>query len=136
MHLRRLSMQYNVHETKELAIHLGMQNSTWERLYETIMEEPERLNFETLRRCVDEFNITFNDIRKAIEGGRIQNLHNLCKVSCTVVKICVTRSITCLCYHFTTVNTSCTFYCSQLIVLTGNKSRKMGFGCTYLTTFF
>lgn len=97
MHLRRLSMQYNVHETKELAIHLGMQYSTWEGLYDTIGEEPERLNFETLRKCVDQYTITFNDIRKAVERGNIQNPHSLCKVSCTVVKIFVTRSISYLC---------------------------------------
>ncbi|VDI75753.1 Hypothetical predicted protein [Mytilus galloprovincialis] len=80
IHLRRLSMEYSVNETKELAIHLGMAYKTLERLGETIVEEPERLNFETLRRCLDGSNITFNDIRKAIENGDIQNPHTLCKV--------------------------------------------------------
>ncbi|CAG2246717.1 unnamed protein product [Mytilus edulis] len=78
IHLLRLSMQYSVNETKEFAIHLGMQYNTWARMYETI-QEAERLKFETLRRCVDNYNITFNDIRKAVEFGNIQNLHILCK---------------------------------------------------------
>ncbi|XP_071148270.1 uncharacterized protein [Mytilus edulis] len=80
IHLRRLSMQYSVNEAKELAIHLGMQYYTWDRLYTTFKVEPERLNFETLRRCLDGFDITFNDIKKAIEDGSIQNPHTLCKV--------------------------------------------------------
>ncbi|XP_052080208.1 uncharacterized protein LOC127718253 [Mytilus californianus] len=80
IHLRRLSMQYSVNETKELAIHLGMQFNTWERLYETFGEEPERLNFEILRRCLNGSNITFNEIRKAVKSGKIQNPHTLCKV--------------------------------------------------------
>lgn len=73
-------MEYSVNETKVLAIHLGMAYKTLERLGETIVEEPERLNFETLLRCRDGSNITFNDIRKAIENGNIQNPHTLCKV--------------------------------------------------------
>lgn len=74
-------MQYSVNEAKELAIHLGMQYNTWDKLYTTFKVEPERLNFETLRRCLDGFDITFNDIKKAIEDGNIQNPHTLCKVS-------------------------------------------------------
>lgn len=81
IHLRRLSIQYSVNEARELAIHLGMQYVIWERLYETFGEEPERLNFETLRRCVQGSNITFNDIGVAVESGKIQNPHTLCKVS-------------------------------------------------------
>ncbi|XP_071150393.1 uncharacterized protein [Mytilus edulis] len=80
IHLLRLSMQYTVNETKELANHLGMQYNTWERLYLTFVEEPERLNFETLRKCLDGSHITFNDIRKAVESGNIQNPHIICKV--------------------------------------------------------
>lgn len=81
IHLRRLSMQYSVTETKELCIYLGMQYNSWEKMYHALADEPERLNFETLRKCLDSFHITFNDIRKAIEDGSIQNPHILCKVS-------------------------------------------------------
>ncbi|CAG2246719.1 unnamed protein product [Mytilus edulis] len=81
IHLLRLSMQFSVNETKELANHLGMQYNTWERLYLTFVEEPERLNFETLRKCLDGSHITFNDIRKAVESGSIQNPHIICKVN-------------------------------------------------------
>lgn len=79
LHLRRLSLQYSINETAQLAIHLGMEYSTWERLHETI-EEPERLNFEALRRCIESSHKTFDDIRKAIEASSIQNQHTLCKV--------------------------------------------------------
>ncbi|VDI00786.1 Hypothetical predicted protein [Mytilus galloprovincialis] len=81
IHLRRLSMQYNVNETKELAILLGLQYIKWEGLYETI-DEPERLKFETLRTCLDCPDMTFNDIKRAIESGTcsVQNPHTLCKV--------------------------------------------------------
>ena len=81
IHLRRLSMQYSIHETKELAIHLGMDYNTWERMYDTLGEEPERLNFEILHRCIESFPITFDDIKKAVEIGNIKNPHILCKVS-------------------------------------------------------
>ncbi|VDI58011.1 Hypothetical predicted protein [Mytilus galloprovincialis] len=80
IHLRRLSMQYSINETKELAISLGMQVGTWDDMYVTLCEEPERLKFETLRRCIGDSNKTFNDIRNAIELGKIQNQHTLCKV--------------------------------------------------------
>ncbi|XP_052065807.1 uncharacterized protein LOC127705519 [Mytilus californianus] len=80
IHLRRLSMQYSIHETKELAIHLGMKFNIWESLYDTLGEEPERLNFEILHRCIESSSITFDDIRKAVESGNIQNPHTLCKV--------------------------------------------------------
>ncbi|VDI39842.1 Hypothetical predicted protein, partial [Mytilus galloprovincialis] len=81
IHLRRLSMQYNVNETKELAILLGLQYIKWEGLYETI-DEPERLKFETLRTCLDCSDMTFNDIKRAIESGTcsVQNPHTICKV--------------------------------------------------------
>lgn len=81
IHLLRLSMMYSIYETKKLAMFLGMQYKTWEQMYDTIREAPERLNFETLRRCCDESHKTFNDIRNAIEKAEIQNPHNLCKVS-------------------------------------------------------
>ncbi|VDI09861.1 Hypothetical predicted protein [Mytilus galloprovincialis] len=80
IHLRRLSMQYSIHETKELAIRLGMEYNTWERMYDTLGEEPERLNFEILHRCIESSSITFDDIKKAVEIGNIKNPHILCKV--------------------------------------------------------
>ncbi|XP_063400327.1 uncharacterized protein LOC134684938 [Mytilus trossulus] len=80
IHLRRLSMQYSIHEIKELSIHLGMGYNTWERMYDTLGEEPERLNFEILHRCIDSSSITFDDFRKAAAIGNIQNPHTLCKV--------------------------------------------------------
>lgn len=80
IHLRRLSMEYSIHETKELSIHLGMKYNIWESLYDTLGEEAERLNFEILHRCIDSSAITFDDIRKAAAIGNIQNPHTLCKV--------------------------------------------------------
>lgn len=53
IHLRRLSMQYNIHETKELAIYLGMKFNIWESLHDTLGEEPEKFNFEVLHRCAN-----------------------------------------------------------------------------------
>ncbi|CAC5383621.1 unnamed protein product [Mytilus coruscus] len=50
-------------------------NSSWNGV-----EEPGRLNFETLRRCLDYSCITLNDIRKAVDRGNIQNPHTLCRV--------------------------------------------------------
>ncbi|CAC5375214.1 unnamed protein product [Mytilus coruscus] len=52
IHLRRLSMQYSINETKELAMHLGMEYQTWDDLYVTFGEEPERLKFEVRSRVV------------------------------------------------------------------------------------
>ncbi|XP_076116511.1 uncharacterized protein LOC143083986 isoform X1 [Mytilus galloprovincialis] len=80
IHLRRLSMEYSIHETKELSIHLGMKYNIWESLYDTLGEEADRLNFEILHRCIDSSAITFDDIRKAAAIGDIQNPHTLCKV--------------------------------------------------------
>ncbi|CAG2189116.1 inlA [Mytilus edulis] len=79
IHLRRLSMEYSIHETKELSIYLGMKYNIWESLYEALGEEAERLNFEILHRCIDSSSITFDDIRKAAAIGNIQNPHTLCK---------------------------------------------------------
>lgn len=81
IHLRRLSLQYSINETKELAIHLGMHYTTWDDLYVTYGEEPDRLKFETLHRCISVSNITFDDIRKAVEVGKIQSKHVICQVS-------------------------------------------------------
>lgn len=83
IHLRRLSMQYSINETKELAMHLGMDYQTWDDLYVTFGEEPERLKFEALLRSVQYSNSTLNNIKKAVEAGKIQNKHSLCKVSYT-----------------------------------------------------
>ncbi|XP_052079214.1 uncharacterized protein LOC127717566 [Mytilus californianus] len=80
IHLRRLSMQYNINETKELAIHLGMEYQAWDDLFVTFGEEPERLKFEALLRSVECSHLTFNDIRKAAEDGKIQTIHSLCRV--------------------------------------------------------
>ncbi|CAC5375220.1 unnamed protein product [Mytilus coruscus] len=80
IHLRRLSMQYSINETKELANHLGMENQTWDDMYVTFGEEPERLKFEALLRSVQCSNLTFNNIKQAVEFGKIQTIHSLCKV--------------------------------------------------------
>lgn len=80
IHLRRLSMQYSIHETKELVIYLGMQFSTWDDMYVTLCEEPQRFKFETMRICIGDSNKTFNDIKHAIEVNNIQDQHTLCKV--------------------------------------------------------
>ncbi|CAG2187827.1 unnamed protein product [Mytilus edulis] len=70
IHLLRLSMQYTVNrKRKSWQTILGCSIVLWERLYMTFSEEPERLNFETLRKCLDVYNITFNDIRKAAESA-------------------------------------------------------------------
>lgn len=81
IHFRRLSMQYNINEIKELGMHLGMDSQTWDDLYVTFREEPERLKFEALRRPFDGSHLSFNDIRKAVEFGKIRTIHSLCKVS-------------------------------------------------------
>lgn len=83
IHLRRLSMQYSINETKELAMHLGMDYQTWDDLHVTFGEEPERLKFEVLLKTVVDTHLTFNDIRKAVEFGKIRSIHSLCKVSYT-----------------------------------------------------
>lgn len=80
IHLRRLSMQYSITETKELAMYLGMDYQTWDDLYVTFGEEPERLKFEALHKTVVGTHLTFKDIRKAVEIGKIQTIHSLCKV--------------------------------------------------------
>ncbi|CAC5383605.1 unnamed protein product [Mytilus coruscus] len=81
IHLRRLSMQYSVNEIKELLINLQKESAIWESLlYDESQQEPEILKFETLRKYRDEFYLTFNDIRKAVESGNIRNPHTLCKV--------------------------------------------------------
>lgn len=84
MHLRRLAMQYSIHETKELAVHLGMPFSALDMLddvFDTSVNEPVRVKFEILSRCSHSFYITFNDIKRALESGEIQNPHTICKVS-------------------------------------------------------
>ncbi|XP_076089105.1 uncharacterized protein LOC143059486 [Mytilus galloprovincialis] len=73
-------MQYSINETKELAMHLGMDYQTWDDLYVTFGEEPERLKFEALHKTVVGTHLTFNDIRKAVEIGKIRTIHSLCKV--------------------------------------------------------
>lgn len=80
IHLRRLSRQYGINETKELAMHLGMTYQTWDDLYVTFGEEPERLKFEALHKTVVGTHLTYIDIRKAVEIGKIQTIHSLCKV--------------------------------------------------------
>ncbi|XP_071123677.1 uncharacterized protein [Mytilus edulis] len=83
MHLRRLAMQYSIHETKELAVHLGMQFRTLDMLddvFDTSVNEPVRVKFEILSRCIHSFCVTFNDIKRALESGEIQNPHTICKV--------------------------------------------------------
>lgn len=82
IHLRRLSMQYSVNELKELLVYLEKDSAIWEALlHGDSHQEPEILKFETLRKYRDEFCITFNDIKQAIESGNIRNPHTLCKVS-------------------------------------------------------
>ncbi|VDI42894.1 Hypothetical predicted protein [Mytilus galloprovincialis] len=80
IHLRRLSMQYSINETKELAMHLGMDYQTWDDLHVTFREEPERLKFEALIKTVVGTHLTFNDIRKAVEFDKVRSIHSLCKV--------------------------------------------------------
>lgn len=79
IHLRRLSMQYSINETKELAIHLGMDYQIWDDLYVTFGEEPERLKFEALWRTVEGSHLTFNSIGKAVKECKIQTRHSLCR---------------------------------------------------------
>lgn len=82
IHLRRLSMQYSVNELKELLIYLKKDSAIWEALlHDDSQQTPDILKFETLRKYRDEFGITFNDIKQAIESGNIRNTHTLCKVS-------------------------------------------------------
>ncbi|VDI75748.1 Hypothetical predicted protein [Mytilus galloprovincialis] len=81
IHLRRLSMQYSVNELKELLIYLKKDSAIWEALlHDDSQQTPDILKFETLRKYRDEFGITFNDIKQAIESGNIRNTHTLCKV--------------------------------------------------------
>ncbi|VDH90277.1 Hypothetical predicted protein [Mytilus galloprovincialis] len=74
-------MQYSVNELKELLVYLKKDSAIWEALlHDDSHQEPEILKFETLRKYRDEFCITFNDIKQAIESGNIRNPHTLCKV--------------------------------------------------------
>lgn len=85
IHLRRLSIQYTVNEMKEMLINLPQESTLWEPLLNNdSYQEPEILKFEALRKCRDEFCITFNDIKQAVESGNIRNPHTLCKVSLIV----------------------------------------------------
>ncbi|CAC5425816.1 unnamed protein product [Mytilus coruscus] len=76
--------KHGVEHTKDVLSSWALEKDSaiWETLlYDESQQEPEILKFETLRKYRDEFCITFNDIRKAVEIGNIRNSHTLCKVS-------------------------------------------------------
>lgn len=73
-------MQYNIYETKELAICLGMQSTTWDDLYVTFGEEPERLKFEALRRCISGSQKLLMTSKKLLPSLK----YTFCKVSFVV----------------------------------------------------
>ncbi|CAC5359923.1 unnamed protein product [Mytilus coruscus] len=79
LHLRRLSILYNVDEIRQLVGYLNLPYTEWDDLF--ILEtEPQLLKFKALCLCHEQSTLTFRKIKKAVEEGQIQNPHTLCKV--------------------------------------------------------
>ncbi|XP_052103353.1 uncharacterized protein LOC127736792 [Mytilus californianus] len=79
LHLRRLSILYNLDDIREMVIYLGLPYVVWSDLYQ-LESDPELLKFEALCRCHKKSPLTFRKIKKAIEKWRIQTPHILCEV--------------------------------------------------------
>ncbi|VDI11590.1 Hypothetical predicted protein [Mytilus galloprovincialis] len=78
-HLRRLSILYDVDEIRELVTHLELPYIQWKDLF-VVEPEPQLLKFKALCLCHEQSTLTFRKIKKAVEEGKIQNPHTLCKV--------------------------------------------------------
>ncbi|XP_052072652.1 uncharacterized protein LOC127710739 [Mytilus californianus] len=79
LHLRRLSILYNVDEIRQLVGYLNLPYTEWDDLF--ILEpEPQLLKFKALCLCHEQSTLTFRKIKKAVEEGQIQNPHTLCEV--------------------------------------------------------
>ncbi|CAC5415906.1 unnamed protein product [Mytilus coruscus] len=79
LHLRRLSILYDVDEIRELVTHLELPYTEWKDLF-IVEPEPQLLKFKALCLCHEQSTLTFRKIKKAVEEGKIQNPHTLCKV--------------------------------------------------------
>ncbi|XP_071181289.1 uncharacterized protein [Mytilus edulis] len=79
LHLRRLSILYTVDEIRQLVGYLYLSYTEWEDLF-TSETEPQLLKFKALCLCHEQSTLTFRKIKKAVEEGKIQNPHTLCKV--------------------------------------------------------
>ena len=82
LHLRRLALEYDNDEVRELATYLKLPYSVWNNLKRNIQDiQGETLRFQALRKCCDRQALTFYDIKKAAVDGKIQTPHTICKVS-------------------------------------------------------
>ncbi|XP_063448209.1 uncharacterized protein LOC134727752 [Mytilus trossulus] len=79
LHLRRLSILYTVDEIRQLVGYLYLSYTEWDDLF-TSETEPQLLKFKALCLCHEQSTLTFRKIKKAVEEGKIQNPHTLCKV--------------------------------------------------------
>ncbi|CAC5403810.1 unnamed protein product [Mytilus coruscus] len=79
LHLRRLSILYNVDEIRELVTHLELPYTEWKDVF-IVEPKPQLLKFKALCLCHEQSTLTFRKIKKAVEEGKIQNPHILCKV--------------------------------------------------------
>lgn len=80
LHLRRLSILYNVDEIRQLVGYLYLPYTEWDDLFR-LETEPQLLKFKALCLCHEKSTLTFRKIRKAVEKGQIQNPHTLCQVN-------------------------------------------------------
>ncbi|CAG2204108.1 unnamed protein product [Mytilus edulis] len=79
LHLRRLSILYTVDEIRQLVGYLYLSYTEWDDLF-TLETEPQLLKFKALCLCHEQSTLTFRKIKTAVEKGKIQNPHTLCKV--------------------------------------------------------
>ncbi|VDI50529.1 Hypothetical predicted protein, partial [Mytilus galloprovincialis] len=78
LHLRRLSLLYSRNNVRELAISLGLSTTDVDNMLDT--DDPRKWNFEVLRQCRNNVEMTFNHIKEAVEANGQDSIHRLCKL--------------------------------------------------------
>ena len=84
LHLRRLALEYDMNEVREIVTVLGLAYRVWNDLFTSTMTN-DTIRYTALQKRYREKLFTFWDLKKATEDVKIGNPHRICKVIYEVV---------------------------------------------------
>jgi hypothetical protein len=79
-HLQRLSLEYSIDEVRDIIIFSGLPNTVWDNINTSTEFSNEMKKFEGLKRCCEENDLTFKDLKEVVEQENIRTAHTICKV--------------------------------------------------------